>query len=103
MVEAMEHQTPSCITLCTLMVTPSYQGRGKGEKARPVIQIIASRISGMLYRIGCEAKEMMTGTQTRAEKGLASPTVISSNPQSCKRSRLSRAKAAGGSSRCVGG
>ncbi len=48
MVEAMEHQTPSCMTSLMETMPPAYQGSGKGEKASDVIATIAARISVML-------------------------------------------------------
>ncbi len=45
MVEAIEHQTPNCMTLWTLISIPSNHGSGKGEKASTVMQTIAKPIN----------------------------------------------------------
>ncbi|MNT26455.1 hypothetical protein D3C72_1620280 [compost metagenome] len=82
---------------------PGYQGRGKGEKARAVTPITARPARTMLCGFGCEAEEMMTGTQSSGANGLASPPVMKSRPVSCARSSPRSAKAAGGRNRCVGG
>ncbi|MCY1304663.1 hypothetical protein D9M70_544240 [compost metagenome] len=82
---------------------PGYQGSGKGEKASAVIAITARPARMMLCDFGCDAEEMMTGTQSSGAKGLVSPPVMNKSPVICARSRPSSAKAAGGCSRWVGG
>ena len=58
---------------------------------------IARTASATLCHFGCEADDMMTGTQTSGANGLARPPVMNRSAVSCARSMPSRAKAAGGS------
>src|SRR3546814_13514903 len=94
---------PWRITGCRCSVSPGYQGSGWGEMASAVVQKRAKTISASECRNGCEANEMMRGTQISGANGWTRTTVMERSDAICRRWKTSRARAALGRRRWVVG